>query len=608
MAAALVAAAFQVWIHAQNIPAPGPRTSESASSADKSAVRVEAIVTDKQGKPVLNLRSSDFVIHENGVPQTIDNAVLMSRKASTEPSAPIGSNADLERAAKEPGTRIIGLYLDEFHVEPGASTDRVRQALARFVDDNLRPADLIAVMKPFDPVTDIRFTRDRDAARKVVASFDGRRGDYTPRTTFEQQYMGSSPEAVRMARAQIVMSGLRALTTRIGELDGDLGAIVLVSEGFNADLPRSRERRLPDLQGIVRAASRARLLLYAFDPAVSISVTNSDSEKTLQTVAKQTGGDVVSAGNDLVSGFQRVSRDLDAYYVLTYQSTQSNDGRFHNLQITSTRRDAQVRTRSGYWAPLPYELRASLRPAPAPVVPLRAVRRSPLIDSWLGSTVEPDGRRRAIFTWSPVPPSAIAKKTVKPEIVALKVSTPSGRLLFEGEISPVGVSSIAAPHALSAAFDVPTGKLQFDFTVLAADGSKLDTGAQDFDVPDPRSGPPIILPPQLFRAASAREYREISSNANAAPLPGRDFRRTDRLVMRVPTLDPAGKQVEVSAKLINRVGATVIELPQNPDEPNRLSQFDIPLARFAPGEYSIEVAAQSDSGTARQLIRFRITG
>jgi hypothetical protein len=39
-----------------------------------------------------------------------------------------------------------------------------------------------------------------------------------------------------------------------------------------------------------------------------------------------------------------------------------------------------------------------------------------------------------------------------------------------------------------------------------------------------------------------------------------------------------------------------------------MTQFDLPLSRFAPGEYSIEVAARSDGGIARELIRFRITG
>jgi VWFA-related protein len=578
-----------------------------ASSSDTGTIRIEAIVIDKLGKPILNLRSSDFVVLENGVVQKVESATLMSRAAASSAPSAIASDIDLERAAKEPGTRVIAVYLDEFHVNPGASTDRVREALTRFVDEDLRPTDLVVVMKPLDPVTDIKFTRDRESLRKSVASFEGRKGDYTPRTTFEKQYLGRSPEAVVSARAQIVLSGLRALTMRMGELESGLGAVVLVSEGFNPDVPRSRERRLPDLQSLVRAASRSRLLLYAFDPGAP-AAADGESGQGIHEFARQTGGESVAAGGNLVSAFQRLSRDLDAYYVLTYRSAQSNDGRFHNLQVTSTRRDALVRARSGFWAPLPFELRTGLRPAPPPLVPLRAVRRSPLIESWFGSTVEADGRRRAIFTWTPAALSSAARKVVKPEIVTLKVTTPSGRLLFEGDLLPARAGSTAASHKDSAMFDVPTGRLQFDFTVLAADGSKLDTGAQDFEVPEMRSGPPVILQPQFFRAASAREFREISADPGAAPLPGREFRRTDRLLMRVPTFDPAGGQVQVSAKLINRVGATVSELVSSEGTTTRLAQFDLPLARFAPGEYSVEVAAQSESGTARQLIRFRITG
>jgi hypothetical protein len=77
----------------------------------------------------------------------------------------------------------------------------------------------------------------------------------------------------------------------------------------------------------------------------------------------------------------------------------------------------------------------------------------------------------------------------------------------------------------------------------------------------------------------------------------------------VATYDTSGGQVTVSAKMINRVGATLTELKAVPfDNSPTLSQFDVPLARFAPGEYSIEIAAQSASDTARKLIRLRMTG
>ena len=60
---------------------------------------------------------------------------------------------------------------------------------------------------------------------------------------------------------------------------------------------------------------------------------------------------------------------------------------------------------------------------------------------------------------------------------------------------------------------------------------------------------------------------------------------------------------------MNRVGVVLAELALMPDEAGRtLTQFDLPLSRFAPGEYLIEVSAKSEAGIARELIRFRITG
>jgi hypothetical protein len=241
----------------------------------------------------------------------------------------------------------------------------------------------------------------------------------------------------------------------------------------------------------------------------------------------------------------------------------------------------------------------------------RALKRSSFIDSWFGLTVESDGRRRVIFTWTPAPAPAStrSKPAGRPDVVTLKVTTPTGTVLFEGEVGPARPGNTSRQRPDSAVFQAMPGRLQFDLTILQADGTKLDVGAQDFEVPNVRGANPVILPPQIFRAGSAREFRDISADADAAPLPGREFRRTERILLRVPTFEPGGKAVQVSAKLVNRVGTVLVDLTPMSEEAGRtLAQFDLPLARFAPGEYSIEVAARSDAGTARELIRFRITG
>ena len=428
-------------LRAQQQPASADATTSTADSAPRT-IRIEAIVTDKHGAPIANLRPGDFAITDNGVAQKVDAADWRSNAPpAVGPIAPpgeINDDADERRAAREAGTRLIALYLDEYHVSAGESTERVRHAVSRFIDEQVRPNDLLAVMKPLDHLSEIRFTRDRDVARQVVSSFNGRRNDYTPRTPFEEQYLGRSPGAVRAARAQIVMSGVRAVATRMGELNGPLGGIVVMSEGFTTDVPRARERRLPDLQGLVRAASRFRVLLYAFDPRATPppapDAVDGDSPveslSVLQSVARQTGGDALVAGQDLVPALQRVSSDLDSYYVLTFTSTSPSDGRFHALQITSKRRDTQIRTRAGYWAPLQSDLRTTRLALPA-VLPTRPLRRSPLIDSWLGQTVQPDGQRRIIFTWTPAaaPVSSRTKMAVRPDVVALKVTTSTGTVL-----------------------------------------------------------------------------------------------------------------------------------------------------------------------------------
>ncbi len=602
----------------QSAPLPAP-----PSASDPRTIRVDVVVTDGLGRPIPNLRADDFTVVESGTAQKIDNVVFVSKASFAGPVADPGADRSddakaEERAAKEPGARVVGIYLDEFHVSSGPPSDRVREAVTRFIDEQLRPGDLAAVLKPMNSLSAIRFTRDRAALREAIAGFQGCKDDFAPRTTFEEQYIGRAPGTVRPARAQIAMSGVRALVARMAELDGGLSALIVVSEGISTDAARTRERRLPDLGSLVRAAGRSRVQLYSIDPGsprprqdaamlVPIGTAGSaDSTPSLETAARQTGGASVIAGADLSVGLQNVMRDLDGYYVLTYRTTTPSDGRFHAVDVTSRRRDATVRTRSGYWAPLPVEWRASRTPS-VPIVPMRAIRRSPFIQSWFGTMMHTDGTRRAIFTWTPSSTAPRGTRPARAELVSLKVSTLAGKVLFEGDVAPVQAAVGGAHRVDSAVFETPPGRLQFDLTILRADGSRLDTGTEDVDIPEVKAGPPVILQPQLFRAASALEFRALSADAHAAPLPGREFRRTEHLLIRVPTYNPSGGPVRVSAKLMNPLGSTLLELPAA--EPSgSLSQFDVVLARFAPGEYAFELAVESGSGKARQLVRFRITG
>ena len=437
-------ATAQRIVPADPVHATTPSTTPGAAPIN---IRINAIVTDNRGRPLVDLKPTDFQLDDNGVTQAIASVEL--RRAPTVAAnavvTPVATPDDERAAAQDPGTRVFAVFLDEFNVTPGVISGRVREAAARFISESVRPGDLLHVLKPMEPVNGLRFTRDRAAARATIEGFEGRKGDYAPRTPFETQYIGRTPPVVDGARAQIVTTGLREMIMAMGELHPARGAIVLISEGFSGT-PASERRRLPDWQGLARAASHFNLPIYTFDPgdpAPPPPITDQGTPpadraaNTLESLAKQTGGRAIADARGLDTGLAGVSRDLDAYYVLTYQPSQESDGRFHPIAVRTVRKDAQVRVPTGYWSPLSSEWRTWLdrdKTALEPAAPVRALKRSRFIDVWYGFERRADGRMALVFTWEPTAAGSALRS--RPQVVELKVSTTQGTPLLEQEITP----------------------------------------------------------------------------------------------------------------------------------------------------------------------------
>ena len=552
----------------------------AAIERNSSVVRVTAVVTNARGEPVPGLRATDFQVTVDGAPHAVDTLEFRNDGSETP--------------------RVFAFLLDEFHVEADASAT-VRDVLLPLVD-RLRPHDLALVFKPLDLLTSIEPTADRNAIRDSIASFAGRKGDYTPRTVFEQRYMAQAPNAVITARAQIVSSALRAMASRLGELSGMRPAIVLVSDGFGRQ--RADRGSPANLLSAVRVANRGDIPIYVFAPgemAVAPGTDGVDAGRTaLQAIATQTGGDFHAGVGTFAGGFNRMARELDTHYVLTYASPHGDDGQFHSVVVTLNRPDARVRARAGYVAPLSAELRAAAMPA---IVPTRVLRRSTLIQSWSGITKGADGRPRVTFTWEPAParPGSAAPAATT---LVLTASTPNGTVLFDGNVSAVGASGSSNGRSL-AQFDAAPGRVLIDIKILDAKGVVLDSDARDVDVPKLENPRGTILSPALLRVASAREFREVRNDPNAAPVPSRDFRRTERLLLRVPAYDASGTPMPVDATLLNRWRQPMRALPAMSDSPQEgITQFEVPLASLAPGEYTIRLIA----GALSEHVTFRVRG
>lgn len=588
---------------------PQPASNDKNDKSEPPAIRIDAVITDSQGRPILDLRQSDFELLDNGVSRPIESVQLRTLPNEPGPVENLQTQASEERAARQPGTRVFGFVLDDFHVEAGPSTDRVRTTINEFIDRNLRPQDLAIVLRPLDNVSVIKFTRDRALLHGAVDGFVGRMGDYEPRTRFEELYIGRAPAAVAAARRQIVSAVLRELTMRVGELNADRGVIVFVTQGFPRDsMPTGRSARIPELDGVARAANRYHLPIYTVDPSIASEDQRDPPERDrstamLQWLAGQTGGRTID-GSAMVAGMARLKHDLEAYYALSYRPSQS-DGRFHALELKTKRRNVVVHTPLGYWAPIPGEWRTAIASTSPPLpISRRPLRRSTLIDAWVGVVPQSGGRTEMVITWEPK-----VRGVSAPQLVAVKARTPAGATLFDGRLGQVG--SASSTPSDNARFDVKTGRVEIDMTIFDAAGRTLDTDARDFDVPDlgrQRSGP-VLLAPEVVRARTLRDFQTALANPDAAPSSVRTFARGDRLLIRVPAFDVSGTAVLVTAKILNEWGQPMRDIdPVSTSQPNGMPQFALPLSWLAPGEYQIELQGSNANGAVKHRITFRITG
>jgi hypothetical protein len=81
-------------------------------------------------------------------------------------------------------------------------------------------------------------------------------------------------------------------------------------------------------------------------------------QEALYMLADGTGGFVIVNTNDLVGGMERILKEQDQYYLLSYTPPESAEGTCHGLKVKVDRGGATVRSRTGYCNVKPADLLA----------------------------------------------------------------------------------------------------------------------------------------------------------------------------------------------------------------------------------------------------------
>ena len=134
-------------------PTPTPEKSldDDVVRITTNLVQVDVSVTDKNGKIITDLTSTDFEIYEDGKLQPITNFSFVSLANELSPIArPTPDNKALPappvRLRPEQVQRTIALVVDDLGLS-WESVYYVRRALKKFVDEQMQPGDLVAIIR-----------------------------------------------------------------------------------------------------------------------------------------------------------------------------------------------------------------------------------------------------------------------------------------------------------------------------------------------------------------------------------------------------------------------------------------------------------------------------
>jgi len=364
----------------QNTPA-NAMAEKAVFRVTASLVQIDAVVTDRKGRQVAGLSAADFEILADGKAQPITYFSYV-RVTPEAPSvvAPAGTGSlpgPAPPLRPEDVRRTVVLLADDLGLS-WESTAYLRRALERFIDRQMQPGDMVAVVRSGGGAGAFQqFTADPRVLHAEVDqirwNLNGRRGldaiaqvELSP-GAWEKGAVPISPRPATelladndLYTASLYVGTLGALNTTINALRGMPGrkSVVLFSDGLSLFLtPSDYTAGLEADSFLIRAmhklvdnANRAGTVIYTMDArglqplypdgkdnfapanpgsaaapsvlapaAVSARLTALHADQAgLEFLSRQTGG-LFYQGNDMNDGLARFLEDQKGYYLLGYK-------------------------------------------------------------------------------------------------------------------------------------------------------------------------------------------------------------------------------------------------------------------------------------------------
>jgi VWFA-related protein len=362
---------------AQTVPEPTLRITVNL-------VQVDAVVTDGRGRRVSDLTKDDFIILQDGKPRTVTHCTYFAEP----PSAAVSASANVAVSSLQPSQtrRVVALVVDDLGMSL-SSANYAREALKKFVDEQMRPGDLVSIVRTGSSVGALQqFTTDKQllhgAIERVRWSGLGRAGpsmldDADPSSADFGALVDNAVFQHEVSSLGTV-GGLNWVVKGLQGLPGRK-SVIFFSDGFRIwTLRKNGDTRylavfdslLTQLRKLTDLANRAGVVIYTIDPR-GLQVARRQASQSggpgsagmgaftdnwdgLHYLAQETGGLFTKNDNDIPGAVRTAVEDQNGYYLLGYNpgadtfNLERGEGKYHRVEVKVKRAGLQVRSRAGF--------------------------------------------------------------------------------------------------------------------------------------------------------------------------------------------------------------------------------------------------------------------
>jgi VWFA-related protein len=387
------------------VPGVAQTTTDDVVKITTNLVQIDVVVT-KNGKQVRDLKAEDFEIFEDGRRQEITSFAYVSNvtnnagalagpgtTSSKDPNAPADPDSPPPIPPEMPRRRVA-LVVDDYGLS-AQSMAEVKRQLRRFIDKQLSPNDLIAIIRTSRARRELpRFTNDKSHINQAWDQLNWNQCSRVGVKTMPR--VGANANVgCGFASFDESISSLRLIVAALGQAPGRKSMIV-----FSDDMPLREDEKIvrggsvlqaDDAKGdeansyharlrrLAELAIRSSVVIYGVDtgglqvtsmtaadstvmPMVSGSQGNGlfvqelrNRSKLIQSrrdgahmITKETGGFLIHDQNEFQ--FDKILDDQSGYYLIGYRpSEETFDKKFHKLKARVKKPGLETRTRSGFF-------------------------------------------------------------------------------------------------------------------------------------------------------------------------------------------------------------------------------------------------------------------